>query len=249
VACTDLISLRVCLCAAEEPHARPCCAAGGALDRADGRYPRRIVCYTLTVVSQPIPSQQRVRVFRQGETMGRCTAGCAYVLRLPAGAARSWMRKRSGGSTSTPTRYHPSWRLPTDITALEATQGQMDGFFSQLPYKCHQNRVASVGCWLTICPWVTSRVACFFISMRCRVRVQGSELKWRWRCRYRTPIGRGARSCSPTLCLIQTEREFFIDNLMVRIHFIVVMIRWTGLARWECEFPFPGSFTSRHTNC
>ena len=30
-------------------------------------------------------------------------------------------------------------------SALEATQGQMDGFFSQLPYKCHQNRVASVG--------------------------------------------------------------------------------------------------------
>ena len=30
-------------------------------------------------------------------------------------------------------------------SALEATQGQMDGFLSQLPYKCHQNRVASVG--------------------------------------------------------------------------------------------------------
>ena len=29
--------------------------------------------------------------------------------------------------------------------ALEATQGQMDGFFSQFPYKCHQNRVAYVG--------------------------------------------------------------------------------------------------------
>ena len=29
-------------------------------------------------------------------------------------------------------------------TALETTQGQNDSFFSQLPYKCHQNRVASV---------------------------------------------------------------------------------------------------------
>jgi hypothetical protein len=29
--------------------------------------------------------------------------------------------------------------------ALEATQGQMDGFFSQLPYKCHLKEVASVG--------------------------------------------------------------------------------------------------------
>ena len=47
------------------------------------------------------------------------------------------------------------------------------------------------------------------------------------------------------------EREFFIDNLLVRIHFSIVMIRWNGLAPWEFEFPFPGSLTStflaRHT--
>ena len=35
------------------------------------------------------------------------------------------------------------------------------------------------------------------------------------------------------------QREFFIDNLQVRIHFIIVMIRWTGLAPWEFEFPVP----------
>ena len=40
------------------------------------------------------------------------------------------------------------------------------------------------------------------------------------------------------------ERQFCIDNLMVRIHIIIVMIRWTGLAPWEFEFPFPGSLTS-----
>ena len=40
------------------------------------------------------------------------------------------------------------------------------------------------------------------------------------------------------------ERDFFIDKLLVRIHFIVVMIGWTGLAPWEFEFPFPGSLTS-----
>jgi len=40
------------------------------------------------------------------------------------------------------------------------------------------------------------------------------------------------------------EREFFIDNLLARIHFIIVMIRWTGRAPWEFEFPFPGSLTS-----
>jgi len=26
------------------------------------------------------------------------------------------------------------------------------------------------------------------------------------------------------------EREFVIDNILARIHFIIVMIRWTGLA-------------------
>ena len=40
------------------------------------------------------------------------------------------------------------------------------------------------------------------------------------------------------------EREFFIDNLLVRIHFIIVMVGWTGLAPWKFEFPFPGSLTS-----
>jgi len=40
------------------------------------------------------------------------------------------------------------------------------------------------------------------------------------------------------------EREFFITNLLVRIHVIIVMIEWTGLAPWEFEFPFSGSLTS-----
>ena len=40
------------------------------------------------------------------------------------------------------------------------------------------------------------------------------------------------------------EREFFIDNLLVRIHFGIVMIRWTGLAPWEIEFPCQGGLTS-----
>ena len=40
------------------------------------------------------------------------------------------------------------------------------------------------------------------------------------------------------------EREIFFANLLVRIHFIIEMIRWTGLAPWEFEFPFPGSLTS-----
>ena len=39
------------------------------------------------------------------------------------------------------------------------------------------------------------------------------------------------------------ETEFYIDNLLVRTHFIIVMIRWTGLAPWEFECPSPGSLT------
>ena len=48
----------------------------------------------------------------------------------------------------------------------------------------------------------------------------------------------------------QERREFFIDTLLVRIHFIIVMIRWTGLASWEFEFPFPGTqAASRFGSC
>ena len=52
------------------------------------------------------------------------------------------------------------------------------------------------------------------------------------------------RFASPLPSPHDRERGFFIDNLPVRIHFIIVMIRWTGLAPWEFEFPFPGSLTS-----
>ena len=38
------------------------------------------------------------------------------------------------------------------------------------------------------------------------------------------------------------EREFFTDNLLVQIYFIIEMIWWTGLAPWKVEFPFPSSF-------
>ena len=41
---------------------------------------------------------------------------------------------------------------------LKTSQGQIDGFFSQLPFKCYLPEVASVGDALKICPWVASRV-------------------------------------------------------------------------------------------
>ena len=31
---------------------------------------------------------------------------------------------------------------------------------------------------------------------------------------------------------LRQEKEFFIDNLLVRIHFVIEMIWWTGLEQW-----------------
>jgi hypothetical protein len=39
-------------------------------------------------------------------------------------------------------------------------------------------------------------------------------------------------------------RDFSFDNLLVRIHLIIVMIRWTGLAPWEFKFSVPCSLPS-----
>ena len=47
-----------------------------------------------------------------------------------------------------------SWSHST----LEATQGQIDGFLSQLPFRYCLSEVASVGDWLKICSWAESRV-------------------------------------------------------------------------------------------
>jgi hypothetical protein len=54
----------------------------------------------------------------------------------------------------------------------------------------------------------------------------------------RTPPPTG-RAISPRRGVL--EREFFIDNLLVRVH----RCFWcTGLAPWEFESPFPGSLIS-----
>ena len=50
---------------------------------------------------------------------------------------------------------------------------------------------------------------------------------------YATPTSM-FRQLHLTNCIL-TKREFFTDNLLVRIHFIIVIIRWTGLAPWEFE--------------
>ena len=39
------------------------------------------------------------------------------------------------------------------------------------------------------------------------------------------------------------RERFCFDCLLVRIHCVIVMIEWTGLAPWKFEFHFPGSLT------
>ena len=70
--------------------------------------------------------------------------GMASKVHLRSGSGRFGLIVRVGG-------YR--------VTALEATQGQMDGFVGQLPYKCHLEEVASVRDCLEICPQIDSRVA------------------------------------------------------------------------------------------
>ena len=53
------------------------------------------------------------------------------------------------------------------VSAMEATQGQKDGSFSPLPYKCHLEEVASVGDYLKICPQFDSRVVHVPSSLDC----------------------------------------------------------------------------------
>ena len=61
--------------------------------------------------------------------------------------------------------------------------------------------------------------------------------------------------CTPVaphayLCLTTTrlggDRIALIDNLLVRIQFIIEMIWWTGLAPSEFGSPFPGSLISTY---
>ena len=63
------------------------------------------------------------------------------VDRLRALPEPGGVEKGAGGGRPRPGGAAP----PETGTTLETTRGQIDGFFSQLPYKCHQNRVATVG--------------------------------------------------------------------------------------------------------
>ena len=71
-----------------------------------------------------------------------------------------------------------------------------------------------------------------------RSRRQG-QLRRSWLRRSPPPSGApslaGSTGASINKCTPPGGTELFIDNLLVQIHYIIVMIRWTGLAPWEFE--------------
>ena len=83
-------------------------------------------------------------------------------------------------------------------------------------------------------------------NMPCsKLQCQGGLIHFPFHMKFLFQQARGKRtswSRLPSRSL--PERDFFIDNLLVRIHFIVVMMRWSGLAPLEFVSSFPGSLTS-----
>ena len=62
---------------------------------------------------------------------------------------------------------------------------------------------------------------------------------------FRTSLKGAKGQMAPRVVWLQgQERDFFIDNLLVRIRLFIEMIWWTGLASWDFEFPFPGGLAS-----
>jgi len=98
--------------------------------------------------------------------------------------------------------------------------------------------------WFSVLPLRDNAPLIFHIRERCFTACRLCIIKqfcasgWgvvRLRVVERAAVGAGS---------VSHPREFFIGNLLVRIHFIIVMIRWAGLALWEFQLPFRGSLTS-----
>ena len=57
----------------------------------------------------------------------------------------------------------------TSKATLKTTQGQINGSFRQLPFKCYLPEGAYLGYWLKICPWVAFRVVDEFVNTLCHL--------------------------------------------------------------------------------
>jgi len=86
-----------------------------------------------------------------------------------------------------------------------------------------------------------NRFRCIVSGVSCFTHLNETHTRNRQGCAF-------ARDTRKTRTSTSRAREFFIDNLLVRIHFIIEMIWRTGLAPWEFEFPFPAGmrFCARH---
>ena len=93
---------------------------------------------------------------RASEQANVCTQAMHSLLR--AAKARGQCEDGAPPAAAAPPPPGAPALRPEVLTALEATQGRMDGFFRQLPYKCYLEDVASVGDRLEFCPELDSRV-------------------------------------------------------------------------------------------
>ena len=98
------------------------------------------------------PDAARVRLLRLRGAgwQEACWIAGSTGLRGGDGAAEALQQRMLQLKVVIPAQSWGAGREERHISAesqstLETTQGQIDGCFSQLPYKCHQHRVASVG--------------------------------------------------------------------------------------------------------
>ena len=88
-------------------------------------------------------------------------------------------------------------------------------------------------------PAVAARAACGGVGFRIEEPLKTPPgLGWRKHSRL---CGERRRPFTAAARATYQQREFFIDNLLVRIHFIIVMIRWTGLPTDDVPPPSPPS--------
>ena len=97
-------------------------------------------------------SKQYLTATRIGCSLVACQSSSVVYVSLPVHSHQSrghppesvgWRRSKPVVTQRDVKRHRTPSRGA--LTTLETTQRKMDGFFSHLPYKCHQNRVASVG--------------------------------------------------------------------------------------------------------
>jgi len=129
----------------------------------------------------------------------------------------------AGGERENAVTYHDT--LPC------GTHSRGDGHTCHVP---HRGWTHYPGCWTRVARTVMTLWGAGHSTVMTLMSAREARVKM-------TPPNCERRNADPPTC---PERGLFSDNLLVRIHFIIVMIRRTGLVPREFKFPFPGSLTS-----